>query len=1035
MDKDKENVKSTETKSKLNKSNKLLSDIVAFRSYAKYLPHKGRRETLDETIERNMEMHITKFPQLEADIREAFKSVQDLKIMPSMRALQFGGRAIESNNIRQFNCAATPVDRVRAFAEILFVLLSGTGMGFSVQRSDVGKLPSVKKPKEECIYIAHDSIEGWAECLDRLMNAYFFGGIKPVFDLSGIRDKGSYLSTTGAKAPGSEPLKIMLEAVERRMIEAIGRQLSSIEVHDIVCIVSDAVLAGGIRRCLPEGATVMTVGGLKSIEDVKVGTLVYTSKGVKPVTNVFEQGVQTVSKIITNAGDFEATPNHKMAVLTSDGYEWKRLKDLTVEDTLIHFKGVMAGRETCMPLDNTADRPLHSTTCKDITIPELDADLAWYIGLFHGDGYVYDRNFKKSGSGGSSFISTAHHSDDVEAIDRACAVVARFGVKVVVKKRKGENCVNVIVHSQRLAEYFRTFIKKPKEVIVVPEFIVEGTVEIRGAYLAGVMDSDGALNNRPPKLVTSVYKDFVYQLKNLYSSFGIPTRVSIIRPKEVNWQDKYEIALIGFRELYNKYVGVHSIKGFAPPKKAHFSYSVPTDIVLDSYRYKDFRGLFSPSAKGMPYETFKSLGKDLVGIPVKIRSIEHGARNVDTFDIEVEGDHEFYCEGLLTHNSALISLFDRDDEEMLNCKQGSWWETAPWRARANNSAVLPRGEVTKEEFKAIYDAAIKSDAGEPGFYWVVNSGTYTNPCVEISLNANQFCNLTTMNLSSVEGLEDFLSRCRHSAIIGTLQASYTDYPYIDEAWAKQTAEEALLGCSLTGICDRKDFDLSWLREGAKVIMDTNVEYAAKIGINRAARLTTVKPEGSASCVLGTSSGIHSRHAPFYLRRVRMNRDDSLAKYLMDVIPELCEDDLFSKGGIVVTIPQKSPEGALFKDGETAIQAFSRTLDYSKNWIQPGHVSGSQSHNVSVTLSYRGEEVAELFERLWAERNNYNGVSLLPYDGGTYKQAPFEVCDEATYERLFKLVAGVDLRDVKESKDYTNFNEIVACAGGLCELNI
>jgi len=991
MDKDKENIESTENKekseikSKLNKSNKLLSDIVAFRSYAKYLPHKGRRETLDETIERNMGMHISKFPQLEADIREAFKSVQDLKIMPSMRALQFGGRAIESNNIRQFNCAATPVDRVRAFAEILFVLLSGTGMGFSVQRSDVGKLPSVRKPKEECIYIAHDSIEGWAECLDRLMNAYFFGGIKPVFDLSGIRDKGSYLSTTGAKAPGSEPLKIMLEAVERRMIEAIGRQLSSIEVHDIVCIVSDAVLAGGIRR-----------SALISLFDRDDEEMLNCKQGSWWETAPWRARANNSAVLPRGEVTKEEFKAIYDAAIKSDagepGFYWTNAEGTYTnpcfsEDTLIKT------REGDIPI-------------KDLVGREVE--------IHNGVKWAKCDNFRVTAENQEMLKITMYDGSE-NRVTPYHTVVLSNGKRIKAKD-----------------------LKPGYELMAVEmrELQSHGSIKSNGAYLKGFLVGDGTSCKGRPLL-------FLYSTKYMCESRLIKSAGEISNGQLVtNCVDDVGFVLDDVGGKNNR----KRMQGLTPKKHELFKWcsdykvELPVEIFQWNLESKlefiagvlDADGTAQRSYNSTNYQLCSINKKWLLGFQTLLKSIgvrskldtSHKARKVDFGDGYGEYDcKECYRLSISKYNSKILAeavSFDRLDDLS--------------DVTVSNTIKLRHNKVIDISVDGVDEKVYCCTIDETNTL-ALSTGNYWGNCVEISLNANQFCNLTTMNLSSVEGLEDFLSRCRHSAIIGTLQASYTDYPYIDEAWAKQTAEEALLGCSLTGICDRKDFDLSWLREGAKVIIDTNVEYAAKIGINRAARLTTVKPEGSASCVLGTSSGIHSRHAPFYLRRVRMNRDDSLAKYLMDVIPELCEDDLFSKGGIVVTIPQKSPEGALFKDDETAIQAFSRTLDYSNNWIQPGHVSGSQSHNVSVTLSYRGEEVAELFERLWAERNNYNGVSLLPYDGGTYKQAPFEVCDEATYERLFKLVAGVDLRDVKESKDYTNFNEIVACAGGLCELNI
>jgi ribonucleoside-diphosphate reductase alpha chain len=612
-------------------SNRLLSLFVAYRSYAKHLNHFARRETLEETINRNMSMYLDRYPKLSRDIIKAFKQVHDLNVMPSMRSLQFGGEAIFRNNTRIFNCSFANISYPRIFAEALYLLLSGTGFGYSIQNRHISQLPSLRKPKEEGFYIIHDSIEGWAEALNQLMSAYFYGAIRPIFDYSKVRQKGSYLVTTGAKAPGPEPLKRMLVKVEEMLVASIGRKLNSLEVHDTICLIADCVLSGGIRR------------------------------------------------------------------------------------------------------------------------------------------------------------------------------------------------------------------------------------------------------------------------------------------------------------------------------------------------------------------------------------------------------------------AALIALFDRSDRAMLGCKQGNWWEKHPHRARANNSAVLDRATTTYEEFKEVFDMCIASNAGEPGFFWSNDLDWGTNPCCEIGLQSNQFCNLSTTNMTGIKNEKDFHNRVYSAALLGTLQAGFTDFPYLSEKWRTVTESEALIGCSFTGIADSPNVTGEDLQKAAKLVLEVNEKYAKKIGINVAARTTAIKPEGSASCVLGSASGIHARHAEYYLRRVRLNKDDELAKYLKITIPELVEDDLFSPTGCVVTIPQESPKGAITRHQETALTLFERVKHYYNNWVLAGHRTGVNTHNVSCTLNYKPEEAPMLLEVLWRDRHQYSGVSLLPFSDSIYKQAPFEDCDKETYEKLSKQVKEIDLTKVMEMEDNTNRAESLACSGGTCEI--
>lgn len=230
-------------------SNQILSEITIFNKYAKYDPALGRRETWNELVTRNMEMHINKYPHMEAQIRAAYGYVYAKKVLPSMRSLQFGGRPIEVANNRIYNCAFLPIDHIDGFSELMFLLLGGTGGGYSVQKLWVNKLPKVQGTLNESRrFLIGDSIEGWADAIKVLVEAHFLGKQAPVFDYRDIREKGAALVTTGGKAPGPEPLKACINLLTEKLEDAKGRSLRPLEVHDICCIIADAVLAGGIRR-------------------------------------------------------------------------------------------------------------------------------------------------------------------------------------------------------------------------------------------------------------------------------------------------------------------------------------------------------------------------------------------------------------------------------------------------------------------------------------------------------------------------------------------------------------------------------------------------------------------------------------------------------------------------------------------------------------------------------------------------------------------------------------------------------------------
>jgi ribonucleoside-triphosphate reductase len=618
----------------MEKSNKILSDITVFMKYAKYHPELGRRETWEELVTRNKEMHIKKFPQIKEAIEHAYKFVYDKKILPSMRSLQFGGKPIEISPNRVYNCGFVPVDDYRAFNEILFLLLGGTGIGFSVQKHHVEKLPEIRKPRKDRKrrFLVGDSIEGWADSVKVLMRSYFEGTSTIEFDFSDIRPKGAKLVTSGGKAPGPEPLKTCIRQIKSILNEKEeGSQLESIEVHDIVCHIADAVLAGGIRR------------------------------------------------------------------------------------------------------------------------------------------------------------------------------------------------------------------------------------------------------------------------------------------------------------------------------------------------------------------------------------------------------------------AALISLFSADDKEMISSKSGNWWEINPQRARANNSAVLVRHRVEKDFFFDLWERIQHSDSGEPGIYFTNDKDWGTNPCCEIGLKPFQFCNLCEVNVSNVENQIDLNERVKAASMIGTLQASYTDFHYLRPIWQRTTEKEALLGIGLTGIGSGLAQKLN-MTEAAYLAKKQNEDIAGVIGINAAARVTTIKPSGTSSLVLGCSSGIHAWHNDYYIRHIRVGKNEDIYHYLSINHPELVEDEFYRPHDTaVIKIPQKAPAGSILRH-ESAMDLLERVKWFSTGWIKPGHKKGNNTHNISATISIKPDEWEDVGDWMWKNRQHYNGLSVLPYNGGTYKQAPFEDCDELTYERMMTSLQEVDLSKIVEIDDNTNLSGEIACAGGACEVN-
>ena len=325
-----------------------------------------------------------------------------------------------------------------------------------------------------------------------------------------------------------------------------------------------------------------------------------------------------------------------------------------------------------------------------------------------------------------------------------------------------------------------------------------------------------------------------------------------------------------------------------------------------------------------------------------------------------------------------------------------------------------------------------SNSGEPGVYFSNDKEWGTNPCCEIALRSFQFCNLTEINVSNIESQEDLNERARIGAFLGTLQASYTNFHYLRDIWKKTTEKEALIGVGMTGIASGEVLKYN-LEEAAEVAKKVNGEIANIIGINPAARVTTIKPSGTSSLVLGTSSGIHAWHNDYYIRRMRVGKNESLYQYLAKYHPELVEDDFF-KAHIqaVISVPQKSPYNAIMRD-ESALELLERVRKFNTEWVKTGHRKGANTNNVSATVSIKPNEWKEVGEWMWKYNETFNGLSVLPYDNGSYVQAPFEDISQSTYYRLEKTLSNINLTKIQENTDETDLNGEVACSGGACEI--
>ena len=382
--------------------------------------------------------------------------------------------------------------------------------------------------------------------------------------------------------------------------------------------------------------------------------------------------------------------------------------------------------------------------------------------------------------------------------------------------------------------------------------------------------------------------------------------------------------------------------------------------------------------------------------------------------------------------AAMIALFSLDDTVMATSKHGNWWELYPELGRANNSAVILRNRIKKHEFEHLWKMTVDSNSGEPGVYFTNDPEYGTNPCCEIALRPYSFCNLTEINGGVINSQEEYNDYSRVASFFGTLQAGFTDFHYLRKIWQNNTEKDALIGVGITGIANGNILKYD-LNEAADVAIAENLRVSKLIGIRRAARVTTIKPSGTTSCVVGTSSGIHAWHSKYYIRNIQCKVGDELYNFFNKKHPRLITVMEYAPDSAVIGIPLMAPDNAILREDETALALLQRVKRFNVKWVKPGHINGPNSNNVSATISCKPHEWYDVGEWMWENKNTFNGLSVMPYDGGSYKNAPFEVCSKEVYDDTLRYIEEnkIKLTDILEEADNTSLAQELACGPDGC----
>lgn len=951
-------------------SREILSDIVFFMKYARYLPEKGRRETWDECVTRNMEMHIRKFPNLENEIRETYKYVFEKKVLPSMRALQFGGLPIELNPARSYNCSATAIDCPEAFSEIMFLLLCGCGTGYSVQQHHIKKLPSLRGPifpkdnrQRRKRFKVADSIEGWADAIKVLMKSYFEGSKDIEFDFRDIRRKGEPLKTSGGIAPGPQPLidaihnirKVLNKSLEER---GSGTQLKSIECHDICCFLADAVLAGGVRRSAM--ISLFSYGDYDML--------------VSKFNHWWELNPQR-----GRANNSVVLLRHK--IKKDDFYElWEKVRESGSGEPGIVFSN---------------DKNMLINPCQPAWAPILTQDGLSCIGKIKEGDKIW------SSEGWTTVIKK--WSTGIKQVYQYQTVSGSF---CGTKNHKVLSCGEKI-EAQNADSI--DFLRGPEE-----QYNWQGNFNIQ-AVMDGLVLGDGMVHKASNNLVVLNIgeKDNDY-FKDSVSKYILEDRR---RLSPYAWAVQTTLTHKALPRTWEREI----------PKK----YMYTTPMLMASL----LRGLFSANGSICGNRiTLKSSSKVLIeNVQIMLSALGIHSYYTANKPKMIKWDNGNYCSkksydlNISTDRvrfSQLIGFIQSYKNQKLDAVIKRLSKSYQKKESYDIVNVKKLGE------EEVFDITVDNKSHT---YWT--GGINVSNCAEISLSNMGFCNLTEINVADIESQKDLNARARAAAFIGTVQASYTNFHYLRDEWQERAEKDALIGVSMTGIGSGKVLKFS-LEEVANEVLKENERIAKLIGINKAARCCTLKPSGTASAVLGTSSGIHAWHAKYYLRRVRVGKEEAIYKFLSKNLPEIIEDDFFKpEERAIISIPIKAPNGAILRT-ESPIELLGRVTRFNKEWIATGHRRGDNRNNVSVTVPVgkKENEWDQVRDWMWENRDSYNGISIIPYDGGTYVQMPFEEITKKEYEEMYAKLKEVDLTKISESEDNTKHKNEVACGGGACEVH-
>lgn len=1025
--------------------------FIAKSKYNRWLEDEGRRETWKETVDRYVDWivgvqekrGVTVRPEDVEDVRHA---ITYHHVMPSMRALMTAGPAAERNNISIFNCSFLAVDSVRAFDEALIILMHGTGVGFSVENKYVDKLPEVAESFHNTTTVVkvEDSKEGWAKAFKEWL-ALLWSGQVPTYDVSQVRPKGARLKVFGGRASGPEPLEGLFKFSRDLLINAAGRKITNLEAHDLMCKVAEIVVVGGVRR-----AALISLSdlGSRDMSEAKSGAW-WTNNSQRALAN--------------NSAVYLKKPN-----METFFREWKSLYDSKSGERGMFNLG--AARKHIDTNRRDASKAMGVNPCfsGDTYLMTETGWITFKDAYLKGDpnNIVVDGrvSYEPSEDG-------VEHPENWKVDSRVKYLPLTMPASPVYLTQKDAQLVKVSTANGISVRSTKDHLFATKRGMVESKDLIPGKDKI--LVTRGHLPTDSLGSPITRKEIDAVLMGLIagdgtfFKGKKTQQAFiDLWGEDRDIAPQIMSWLDdlflefKDEILPGGTRPFVA--YGTHTIESKG---KTRIQSSF-----LAAYLNK-YYGFNKETKRVVPSTYIRNAASRPARFYVAALAFADGTVNkynkVGSSNIRISQNNRNLLEDvqrICLSNGISSSLYSRKPAGVSILPDGrggskeypvkeqfelvfmsSAFEFLTYIGfLGSHKTETARNNITPSQKQNAYTTvtSVVEDGVEDVYCLKEDTrrilsanGLTARRCGEILLRDKEFCNLSEVVARAEDTPETLLEKIRIATIIGTWQASLTDFKYLRKKWKDNTEEEALLGVSITGIYGNsllngsqgKDVLQKFLAEGRQLAEDVNEIEARRIGVNKSAAISCVKPSGSVSQLVGTSSGIHPWYAHKYERRVRANNHDPLCQLMKDQgvpwEPEVNKPE----DTAVFSFALEAPEGSIVQSDVYAIDHLDLWMTYKKYWTD---------HNPSVTVTVEEDEWLDVGAYVYKNFDDIVGVSFLPSAGNhTYAQAPFEIVEEDRIRYLKEQVSSVDWSglSIYEISDTTTGSQELACVAGACEV--